>query len=119
MLRVISFVLDTQLFCLKIEPKKDEEEWNLLFSSDSDWAGDSESHINITGFIIYLSGAQICWTSKDQKGVTLSKSEAEYVVIYEAVKEIRFVYFLLMFMSISVKLPIIVRTDNIGLIFMA
>jgi hypothetical protein len=30
MLRVISFVIDAQLFCLKMEPKKDEEHWNLL-----------------------------------------------------------------------------------------
>jgi hypothetical protein len=29
MFRVIRFVPDTQLFCLKMEPEKDEEEWNL------------------------------------------------------------------------------------------
>jgi hypothetical protein len=37
MLRAIRFVLDTQLFCLKMEPKKDEEDWNILAYSDSDW----------------------------------------------------------------------------------
>jgi hypothetical protein len=36
MLRVIRFVPDTQLFCLKMEPKKDEEDWNLMVYSDSD-----------------------------------------------------------------------------------
>jgi hypothetical protein len=29
MLRVIRFVFDTQLFCLKMEPKKNEEYWSL------------------------------------------------------------------------------------------
>jgi hypothetical protein len=48
-LRIIRFVLDTQLFCLKMEPKKDEEEWNLLVYSDSDWSGDSDNHISIAG----------------------------------------------------------------------
>jgi hypothetical protein len=36
MLRVIRFVLDTQLFYLKMEPKKDEEEFIFLVYSDSD-----------------------------------------------------------------------------------
>jgi hypothetical protein len=35
-LRVIRFVLDTKLFCLKMEPKKNEEDWNLLVYSYSD-----------------------------------------------------------------------------------
>jgi hypothetical protein len=51
--------------------------------------------------------------SKGQKGFTLFRSEAEYVAMSEAVKEIRFVYYLLVSLGISVKLPIIVRTDNI------
>jgi hypothetical protein len=38
--------------------------------------------------------------------------------ISEAVKEIRFVYCLLVSLKISVKLPIIVRTNNFGVIFM-
>ena len=49
----------------------------------------------------------------------MSSSEAEYVAMSEAVKEIRFVYYLLVSLGIAVKLPIIVRTDNIGAIFMA
>jgi hypothetical protein len=118
MLRVIRFILDTKLFFLKMEPKKDEEDWNLMVYSDSDWAGDTESRISFTGFIIYLLGVPICWRSKGQKGVTLSSREAEYVAMSEAVKEIRFVYYLLESLGISVKLPIIVRTVNIGAIFM-
>jgi Sec-independent protein secretion pathway component TatC len=46
----------------------------------------------------------------------LSRSEAEYVAMCEAVKEIRFVCYLLVSLGISVKLPIIVITDNIGAI---
>jgi hypothetical protein len=38
MLKVARFVLDTQLFCLKMEPKKDEEDWNLLVYCVSDKA---------------------------------------------------------------------------------
>jgi hypothetical protein len=50
--------------------------------------------------------------------VTLSSSEAEWVAALEAVKEICFVYQLLTEIGIKVELPIVVRVDNIGAIFM-
>jgi hypothetical protein len=37
----------------------------------------------------------------------------------EAVKEIRFIYFLLKGMGVDVGIPIVVRCDNVGSIFMA
>jgi hypothetical protein len=56
---------------------------------------------------------------KGQKGVTLSRSEAEYVATVEAVKEICSIYFLFNVMKNDVNLPILVRFDNIDVIFMA
>jgi hypothetical protein len=61
----------------------------------------------------------VCWRSKSQKGVTLSSTEAEYVAISEAVKEVKFIYYLLRDIGIEVKLPIIVKSDNVGAMFMA
>ena len=119
MQRVIKFVLDTRMHCLKLQPRHESEKWDLVSYCDSDWAGDPESRISVTGFIMYLLGVPICWRSKAQKGVTLSSSKAEYVAMLEAVKEIRFIFYLLRSMFIEVKLPIIVRCDNVGAIFMA
>jgi hypothetical protein len=119
MLRVVKFVLDTKDYCLKLNPVFENEEWDLVSYSDSDWAGNPETRISVTGFIIFLLGAPICWRSKGQKGVTLSSSEAEYVAISEAVKEILFIYFLLKGIGVDVKLPIVVRCDDVEAIFMA
>jgi hypothetical protein len=119
MLQVIKFVLDTKEYCLKLAPELENEEWEMVSYSDSDWAGDPDSRISVTGFVIYLLGVPICWRSKGQKGVTLSSSEAEYVAMSEAVKEIRFIYYLLSGMGDRIKLPIVVRCDNVGAIFMA
>ena len=66
-----------------------------------------------------MLGVPICWRSKGQRGTTLSSSESEYVVLSEAAKEIKFVYYILRSLSIEVKMPIVVRVDNIGAIFMA
>jgi hypothetical protein len=105
MQRVIKFVLDTRMHCLKLQPRNESEKWDLVSYYDSDRAGDPESRISVTGFIMYLLGVPICWRSKAQKGVTLSSTKAEYVAMSEAVKEIRFIYYLLRIMFIEVKLP--------------
>jgi hypothetical protein len=119
MLRVVKFVIDTKNFCLQIKPKFKGENWILRVFCDSDWAGDSEKRISVTGFILYLMNVPVCWRSKSQKGVTLSSTEAEYVAMSEEVKEVKFIYYLLRDIGIEVKLPIIVKTDNVGATFMA
>ncbi len=51
--------------------------------------------------------------------MTLSSSEAEYVALSEAAKEVKFVYQLLVSMDMKVKLPIVVHVDNLGAVFMS
>jgi hypothetical protein len=118
MLRVVKFVIDTKNFCLQIKPEFKVKNWSLRVFCDSDRAGDSETRISVTGFILYLMNVPVCWRSKSQKGVTLSSSEAEYVAMSEAVKEVKFIYYLLRDIGIEVELPIIVKNDNGGAMFM-
>jgi hypothetical protein len=56
----------------------------------------------VTGFTIYLLVHRFVRDQKGQKGVTLSISEAEYISMSEAVKEIWFTYFLLKGMGVDV-----------------
>jgi hypothetical protein len=119
MLRVVKFVIDTKTFCLKIRPESKIKNWSLHVFCDSDWAGDSEKIISVTGFIVYLMNVAVCWRSKAQRGVTLSSSKAKYVAILEVVKEIKFIYYLLREIGIEVNMPITVKTDKVGAMFMA
>jgi hypothetical protein len=92
MLCVVKFVLDTKRYCLKTQPNFDSKKsWKLKAFLDSDSAGDPETRISVTGFIVYLQNVSVCWCSKAQRGVTLSSSEAEYVAMSETYKEIRFI----------------------------
>jgi hypothetical protein len=59
------------------------------------------------------------WKSKQQQSVTLSSSEAEYVALSEAAKELKFVAQTLESIGIKAKYPITVFVDNVGAIFMA
>ena len=91
--------------------------WKLSFI-DSDFANDKETRISVYGYVIYFSGVPVAWKSKSMRSVVLSATEAEYVASSEAVKEIKFVYQLLESMDVKVPLPIKVRVDNIGTIWL-
>jgi hypothetical protein len=75
-----------------------------------------DTRISVTGFILYLMNVPVCWQSKAQKGVTLSSSEAEYVAMLEAVKEIRFIYYLLRDIGIEVNVESIQNTSGFDVI---
>ena len=51
--------------------------------------------------------------------MTLSSIEAYYVALSEAAKEVKFIWMLLKRMIIEFKLPITVRLDNVGAIFIS
>ena len=119
LLRVIKYVLDTEKYGLKLEPKKENDMWNLEAFSDSDWAGDKQSRISICGYILYFCGVAIAWKSKGMKHVTLSSSEAELVALSECVKDVKFVMKILEDLGIKVQRPVTVRVDNVGAIFLA
>jgi hypothetical protein len=116
MIRVVKFVLDTRNFGLFLRPTSIDQDgsWNLTVYSDSNWAGDLENRWSISGFIIFLLGCPIVWKSKQQQSVTLSSSEAEYVALSEAAKELKFIAQTLESIGITVKYPITVFVDNVG-----
>jgi hypothetical protein len=51
--------------------------------------------------------------------VSLSRSEAEYYAMAEALKDVKFVVHLLQSIGIKVEMPITIKVDKIGAIFMA
>jgi hypothetical protein len=118
--RVLQFVVNTKDYGLLVEPKWDKNnQWNLVVYTDSDWAGDKENRHSVTGYIMFLMGVPVMWKSRLQRTVALSSTEAEYYAISETAKEIKFIFQILESIGIKIKLPIIVKVDNVGAIFMA
>ena len=75
--------------------------------------------ISVYGRIVFFCGVHIAWKIKSMKSVVLSTTEAEYVAVSELVKEIKFLYQLLTSMEIKVPLPIKIKVDNMGTIWLA
>jgi len=115
-MRTTKFVLDTKDYGLKLNVDTTKEKWEMTVFTDSDYAGDKETRRSVTGFVIYLRGVPVSWKSRGQKSVTLSSTEAEFVALSEAAKEIKFIVQVLESMKMEVELPIIVRVDNVGAI---
>ena len=71
-----------------------------------------------TGYVIFINGVAVSWKSKSQHNVSLSTTEAEYVAVSEAVRELKFVTNLLDSISIEFQKPIEVKIDNVGALFL-
>ena len=112
-------MLSTEEHGLKFELWKDMKKWALKALSDSDFASDKETRISVFGCITYFCGIPITWRTKWMKSVVLSTTEAEYMVLSEGVKELKFIVQLLQTMNIEVKLPITVCVDNVGAILLS
>jgi hypothetical protein len=87
--------------------------------SDADW-GAGEDRKSVSGYIFLLAGAAICWQSRKQSTVALSSTEAEYIALVQAVKELLWILQLLDDLGImDVINRNIIYEDNQGAIALA
>ena len=65
--------------------------WKVKTLCDSDFGGDQENRISVTGFCIYIIDCVVSYKSHGQKNVTLLSTKVQYVAIIELCCEILFV----------------------------
>ena len=63
---------------------------SLVVFADADYASKATDRRSVSGEPIMRGGASVCWFSRSQKCFNLSTSEAEYVALEAAVKELLF-----------------------------
>lgn len=91
---------------------------NLIGFSDSDWAGDIATRQSTSGHIFQINGSSVNWKSKRQASVALSSTEAEYMALSEAAKELICLSYLLKDLGMNGD-SIIMKEDNQGCIALA
>ena len=66
---------------------RDPSPYGLVGYADSNFAGDPEDRKSVMGYCFFLNGAVVSWSSKKQRTVPTSTTEAEYIALGHAARE--------------------------------
>lgn len=108
--RILRYLKGTSDYGLILRPTTLNQ---LHAYSDADWAGSVEDRKSTTGYAIYLGRNLISWSSRKQKSVSRSSTEAEYRAIANTTSEILWIRNLLHELGLSVQTPSL-WCDNMG-----
>lgn len=86
---------------------------SLIAYSDSNWGGNLDDRSSTSAYVIYFGGNPISWSSKKQRSVARSSTEAEFRAIAAAVSEICWIRNLLDELGINFSMPVL-HCDNLG-----
>lgn len=85
---------------------------------NADWRGDTNDRSSM-GFLVYVNGSLVSWSSRKYGTVTCSSTEAEYRTIASTTQEIEVVCASLIELGLHVPFPMKIYTDNLGTSFIA
>lgn len=85
---------------------------------DADWAGDRKDRKSTSGFLFQLGDTTVSWSSKKQTTVALSSTEAEYIAVSHACRELQWLRQLLADLQVPAKGATVLFEDNQGCIKM-
>jgi len=81
---------------------------------DADWAGDPDHFSSTCAYIIYLGRNPISWSSKKQKIVARSSTEAKYRSVANTAAELNWVSSLLYDLGLPLPICPVIYCDNVG-----
>ncbi|KAG9450314.1 hypothetical protein H6P81_010279 [Aristolochia fimbriata] len=81
---ILRYLRGTSSTCLEFK----KNNFRLVGYVDSDYAGDLDRRRSLTGYVFTLVDCAISWKATLQHVVVLSTTEAEYMAVSEAVKEV-------------------------------
>jgi hypothetical protein len=79
--------------------------------ADANWAGDPDKRRSTTGYVFFLAGGPVSWSSKRQPTVATCTAEAEYQALSAATREAIYLRQLMGELGYTQK-PIKIYTDN-------
>lgn len=80
--------------------------------ADADWAGDINDRKSVSGHVFKVFGATVSWSTRKQKAVALSSTEAEYVSLSLASCEVIWLKEILIELNLPIDGPITLYEDN-------
>jgi len=115
-LRYLKGTVDLKLTFIKNENFND----TIIGYVDSDWAESESNRKSTTGFKFKMFDSYvICWNTRKQNSVAASSTEAEYMALFEAVREALWLKSLVSSIKFKLNKPIIILEDKQGYISIA
>ncbi|XP_019057748.1 PREDICTED: uncharacterized protein LOC109116555 [Tarenaya hassleriana] len=87
--------------------------------SDADWAGDRLGFKSTRAHVVFLGRHPVSWSSKKQRGIARSSTEAEYRSVATTTAEVRWIASLLLELSCPLSSTPIIYCDNIGATYLS
>jgi hypothetical protein len=115
--RVLRYLAGTTDFALTYAPPTIRDGGSIApvtleAFSDSDFAGDEETSRSTTGVLLKINGAPVHWLTRQQKTVSRSSSEAEYIAAGECGRLIVWLRILLAELGCAQEEPTPLWIDN-------
>jgi hypothetical protein len=79
---------------------------------DASYAGDVETRKSTTGYLIYIGGSPVIWSSKLQSTVSLSSTESETIAASSLAQEVCWASNFLKELGLKNDEPVVVWTDS-------
>lgn len=110
--RVLRYLSGTRSLCIHYGGADIAQ--NLVCYTDADWAGDKSTCASILGFIWFMAGGPISWSSKSQTCIAVSSTESKYIALTCSVQEGLWLRLSLVHMHIPCPPTLSIFTDNEG-----
>jgi hypothetical protein len=112
-LRYLQGTLDHGLVIPKSAPTQ------LIVYTDADWAGCPDTRCSTSGYIVFLGGSLVSWSSKCQHTVSRSSAEAEYRAVANGVAEASWLRQLLQELHHDLQTATLVYCDNVSVVYLS
>jgi hypothetical protein len=83
------------------------EKVKITVFCDSDWAQDKDDRKSTSGYVVLMAGGPVSWRCKKQPTVALSATEAEFVALTEATRDVIWLTHFLDELGIQYEVPTI------------
>jgi hypothetical protein len=84
-LYICRYLAGTQHYKLVYEGRK---QLGIIAYTDSDWGSDPSMHRSTTSYLVKLASRVVCWNTRAQCTVALSSTEAEYMSLSDASRQL-------------------------------
>jgi hypothetical protein len=116
MKRLLRYVLGIVDFGLVLHRSPSAE---LVVYTDADWARCPDTRRSTSGYVVFLGGNLISWSSKRQPVVSCSSAEAEYRAIANGVAEASWLRQLLAELHSPLAKSTLVYCDNVSVVYLS